>query len=64
MCPKFNLGAGGILPPSDRVNLYGLFYSHESAVYSDGIQDGYNFLHQGRAVGGFDGGSAGTANRR
>ena len=73
--PKFNIWAGRFLPPSDRANLYGPFYSHEWAVYTDGIQDGYNFVFQGRdngiaywgdfnkvkvSVGGFDGGSAGT----
>ncbi len=73
--PKFNIWAGRFLPPSDRANLYGPFYSHEWAVYNDGIQDGYNFVYQGRdngiaywgdfnklkvSIGGFDGGSAGT----
>jgi hypothetical protein len=29
-------------------NLYGPFYSHEWAVYTDGIQDGYPFVFQGR----------------
>ena len=73
--PKFNIWAGRFLPPSDRANLYGPFYSHEWKVYTDGIQDGYNFVFQGRdngvmywgdfdklkvSVGGFDGKSAGT----
>lgn len=74
MSPKFNIWAGRFLPPSDRANLYGPFYSHEWAVYSDGIQDGYPFVYQGRdngvmywgdfgkkvkiSVGGFDGKSA------
>jgi len=72
--PMFNIWAGRFLPPSDRANLYGPFYSHEWAVYSDGIQDGYPFVFQGRdngvvywgqfakkvkvSVGAFDGGSA------
>ena len=72
--PEFNLWFGRFLPPSDRANLYGPFYSHEWAVYTDGIQDGYPFVFQGRdngvmyygtfakkvkvSVGGFDGGSA------
>ena len=71
--PKFNISAGRFLPPSDRANLYGPFYSNQWGVYSDGIQDGYNFVFQGRdngiaywgdfnkvkvSVGGFDGGSA------
>jgi len=46
--PKLNIWAGRFLPPSDRANLYGPFYSHEWAVYSDGIQDGYPFVFQGR----------------
>jgi hypothetical protein len=48
MSPKFNIWVGRFLPPSDRANLYGPFYSHEWAVYSDGIQDGYPFVFQGR----------------
>jgi hypothetical protein len=73
--PKFNLWFGRFLEPSDRANLYGPFYSHEWNVYTDGIQDGYPFIHQGRdngimywgdfkkvkvSVGGFDGKSANT----
>jgi len=46
--PKANIWFGRFLPPSDRANLYGPFYSHEWAVYSDGIQDGYPFINQGR----------------
>jgi hypothetical protein len=46
--PQFNIWVGRFLPPSDRANLYGPFYSHEWAVYSDGIQDGYPFVFQGR----------------
>lgn len=46
--PKFNIWAGRFLPPSDRANLYGPFYAHEWAVYTDGIQDGYPFIFQGR----------------
>jgi len=72
--PKFNIWAGRFLPPSDRANLYGPFYAHEWNVYSDGIQDGYPFVFQGRdngvvywgdfakkikvSLGAFDGGSA------
>ena len=72
--PMFNIWAGRFLPPSDRANLYGPFFSHEWAVYTDGIQDGYPFVFQGRdngvvywgqfakkvkvSVGAFDGGSA------
>lgn len=46
--PKFNIWAGRFLPPSDRANLYGPYYSHQWAVYTDGIQDGYPFLAVGR----------------
>src|SRR5690348_1531177 len=46
--PKLNIWAGRFLPPSDRANLYGPFYAHEWAVYSDGVQDGYPFVFQGR----------------
>jgi hypothetical protein len=46
--PKLNIWFGRFLPPSDRANLYGPFYAHEWAVYSDGIQDGYTFVFQGR----------------
>jgi hypothetical protein len=46
--PKFNVWFGRFLPPSDRANLYGPFYSNEWLVYTDGIQDGYPFVFQGR----------------
>src|ERR1051326_2315011 len=46
--PHFNIWAGRFLPPSDRANLYGPYYAHEWAVYTDGIQDGYPFIFQGR----------------
>jgi hypothetical protein len=49
--PKFNIWAGRFLPPSDRANLYGPYYSHHWAVYTDGVQDGYPFIFQGRANG-------------
>jgi len=49
--PKFNIWVGRFLPPSDRANLYGPYYSHHWAVYSDGVQDGYPFIFQGRANG-------------
>jgi hypothetical protein len=48
MSPKFNIWAGRFLPPSDRANLYGPYYSHQWAVYTDGIQDGYPFVATGR----------------
>jgi hypothetical protein len=72
--PQFNIWIGRFLPPSDRANLYGPYYSHEWAVYTDGIQDGYPFVATGRdngavywgdfakkvkvSVGAFDGASA------
>jgi len=34
---KFNIWAGRFLEPSDRANLYGPFYAHNWAVYTDGI---------------------------
>jgi len=45
---KFNLWMGRFLPPSDRANLYGPYYSNHWAVFTDGIQDGYPFVFQGR----------------
>jgi hypothetical protein len=44
----FNVWVGRFLPPSDRANLYGPFYAHHWGVFSDGIQDGYPFVYQGR----------------
>ncbi len=46
--PMFNVWAGRFLPPSDRANLYGPYYSHHWSVYTDGVQDGYPFIFQGR----------------
>jgi hypothetical protein len=46
--PMFNVWFGRFLPPSDRANLYGPFYANEWNVYTDGIQDGYPFVFQGR----------------
>ena len=48
---KFKVWFGRFLPPSDRANLHGPYYSHHCAVYSDGVQDGYPFIFQGRANG-------------
>ncbi len=72
--PHFNIWAGRFLPPSDRSNLYGPYYSHHWSIYTDGIQDGYPFVATGRdngivywgdfakkiklSVGAFDGASA------
>ncbi|MGA2716694.1 MAG: hypothetical protein ABSG41_26695 [Bryobacteraceae bacterium] len=74
LSPMFNIWAGRFLDPSDRANLYGPFYSHEWLPFTDGVQDGYTFVYQGRdngvmywgdfgkklkvLVGAFDGGSA------
>src|SRR5215831_19306830 len=75
--PKFNIWAGRFLPPSDRANLYGPYFSHHWATYTDGVQDGYPFIATGRdngvvywgdfgklkvSGGGFDGASA-TGNK-
>ncbi len=49
--PMLHVWVGRFLPPSDRANLYGPFYSNEWGVYSDGIQDGYPFVFQGRQNG-------------
>ena len=46
--PKFNVWFGRFLPPSDRANLYGPYYASHWAVYTDGVQDGYPFVFQGR----------------
>lgn len=46
--PKLNVWFGRFLPPSDRANLYGPFYSNDWDIYTDGIQDGYPFVYQGR----------------
>jgi hypothetical protein len=45
---KFNIWAGRFLPPSDRANLYGPYYAHHWAVFTDGVQDGYPGVFQGR----------------
>ena len=46
--PKFNVWAGRLLPPSDRANLYGPYYAHHWATFSDGIQNGHPFVSAGR----------------
>ncbi len=45
---QFNIWAGRFLPPSDRANLYGPYYSSNWGVYQDGVQDGYLFKTTGR----------------
>ena len=44
LSPMFNLWAGRMLPPSDRANLYGAYYSNEWATFTDGVQGGYPFV--------------------
>ena len=72
--PELNFWAGRFLPPSDRANLYGPFFANEWNVYTDGVQDGYPSIFQGRddgvaywgtfakkikvSIGGFDGRTA------
>ena len=46
--PQFNFWVGRFLPPGDRSNLYGPFYSNELLTYTDSIQDGYPSIFQGR----------------
>ena len=46
--PQVNFWAGRFLPPSDRANLYGPYYSNQWGPYDDGIQDGYPFTYVGR----------------
>ena len=46
--PQVNIWVGRFLPPSDRANLYGPYYANEWGVYTDGIQDGYPFIFNGR----------------
>lgn len=45
---QLNIWVGRMLPPSDRANLYGPYYAHHWAVYTDGVQDGYPFVATGR----------------
>jgi hypothetical protein len=45
---EFNIWAGRFLPPSDRANLHGPYYSNEWSTYIDGVQDGYASVAVGR----------------
>lgn len=45
---RMNIWMGRFLPPSDRANLYGPYYSNQWGVYTDGVQDGYPFVTTGR----------------
>ena len=46
--PEVNIWAGRFLPPSDRANLTGPFYSLEWNRFTDGVQDAYPSVYQGR----------------
>ena len=46
--PEFNIWAGRLLPPSDRANLSGPFFANEWLPFTDGVQDGYPSVFQGR----------------
>ena len=48
---KFNVWAGRVIAPSDRANLYGPYYAHHWASFTDGIQDGYPTVATGRSNG-------------
>jgi hypothetical protein len=45
---QLNIWAGRFLPPSDRANLYGPYYSNQWSVYNDGVQDGFPSTATGR----------------
>jgi hypothetical protein len=45
---QVNFWVGRMLPPSDRANLYGPYYAHHWATFTDGVQDGYPFISAGR----------------
>lgn len=45
---QLNIWAGRFLPPSDRANMYGPYYSNQWGVYNDGVQDGYPSVATGR----------------
>jgi hypothetical protein len=51
MAPQFNVWVGRLIAPSDRANLYGPYYAHHWATFTDGIQDGYPFVSAGRSNG-------------
>jgi hypothetical protein len=48
LSPQVNFWVGRMLPPSDRANLYGPYYAHHWATFTDGVQDGYPFISAGR----------------
>jgi len=45
---RLNFWVGRMLPPSDRADLYGPYYAHHWATFTDGVQDGYPFISAGR----------------
>jgi hypothetical protein len=48
MSDQLNFWVGRMLPPSDRADLYGPYYAHHWATFTDGVQDGYPFVSAGR----------------
>jgi len=59
--PQVNFWVGRMLPPSDRANLYGPYYAHHWATFTDGVQDGYPFISAGRDNGALYWGQFGIA---
>lgn len=49
--PEVNIWAGRFLPPSDRANLNGPYYSNEWGFATEGIQDGFPSYAAGRDSG-------------
>ncbi|MGH8492717.1 MAG: hypothetical protein ACRERR_06370 [Moraxellaceae bacterium] len=49
--PTMNIWAGRFLPPTDRANSYGAYFSNNWNFAVDGTQDGYPFTAFGRADG-------------
>lgn len=49
--PTMNFWAGRFLPPTDRANSYGAYFSNNWNFAQDGTQDGYPFIYGGRADG-------------
>jgi hypothetical protein len=49
--PTMNIWMGRFLPPTDRANSYGAYFSNNWNFATDGTQDGYPFITFGRADG-------------
>lgn len=49
--PEVNIWAGRFLPPSDRANLNGPYYSNEWGFATEGVQDGFPSYAAGRDSG-------------